>query len=299
MRIRRAIRAASLVAAPLLAACGAVLASGPARAQDNPEWTQPHDPFAILGPIHYVGTRGIAVYLIETSDGLILIDSGPEAAAPIVERNIAALGFSPRDVKIILTTHAHVDHVAGIAALKQATGARLLVSAGDRGAMETGVPPSDTDYGVWKFTPAKVDGIVEDGVPVRLGDTALVPVLTPGHTPGCTSWSMQVDGKAAGLTGPLRVFFPCSLTVAGNKLAGNRGYPGIVGDFRKSLDRLRAMEADVVLPAHPEFGKVIERAQRRDAGDKTAFVAPQLLPELVASSQAAFDKALATAERAR
>ena len=272
----------------LLALCLAALTSTAAVADSPPEWTRPTEPFRIVGPIHYVGTEGIGVYLIRTNAGAIVIDSGPAEAAPIVERNIAKLGLKLSDVKILLATHAHWDHVAGMARLKRDTGARFLASAGDRRALDSGTPPSDTNYGVAKFAPVKVDGLVTDGRPVRLGDVSLTPVLTPGHTPGCTSWSLQVTEKGR----PLNVFFPCSLSVAGNKLVGNKGYPGIIGDYRKTFARLRGMKADVVLPAHPELADVLARARRRNAGDDAAFINASTLPTMVADFSTAFDQEL-------
>lgn len=280
---------ASLAAFLALAPIGSAMADGPPAA-----WTAPYKPFHIVGPIDYVGTEGIAVYLIHTKAGLILLDSGPKGAVPVVERNIVALGYRLRDVKIIIATHAHWDHVAGIAALKRDTGAVFLASAGDRGALETGLAPSDYVEGdTSRFPPVKVDRLLTDGKPVRLGEVAMVPVLTPGHTPGCTTWTMQVRENGR----PLSVVFPCSITVAGNKLVGNKGYPGIVRDFRASFARLGKLTADIVLPAHPEFADVLDRAKRRDAGDDQAFVAPRVLPQLVAKSKAAFEQELKKQEQ--
>jgi metallo-beta-lactamase class B len=277
----------------VLALCLAAVSSTAAFGDSPPEWTRPTEPFHIVGPIDYVGTEGIGVYLIRTSAGAIVIDAGPAQAAPIVERNIVKLGLKLSDVKILLATHAHWDHVAGMAQLKRDTGARLLASAADRGALDRGTPPSDTDYGVVRFAPVKVDGLVVDGRPVRLGNIALTPVLTPGHTPGCTSWTMQV--KERGRT--LSVLFPCSLSVAGNKLVGNKGYPGIVGDYRKSFARLSRIKADVVLPAHPELADVLGRARRSKEGDASAFVDPKVLPGMVSNFTAAFDQELAKQTR--
>lgn len=277
------------VLALTLAGCLAALSSTVAGAESPAEWTRPIEPFHIIGPIDYVGTEGIGVYLIRTSAGAIVIDAGPAEAAPIVERNIVKMGLKLSDVKILLATHAHWDHVAGMAKLKRDTGAWLLASAGDRGALDTGTPPSDTNYGVVKFAPVKVDGLVVDGRPVRLGDVALTPVLTPGHTPGCTSWTMQVKERGRLLT----VLFPCSVSVAGNKLVGNTGYPGIAGDYRNSFARLRRMKADVVLPAHPELADVLDRSRRRNAGDASAFIDPKILPGMVAEFSTAFDQELA------
>jgi metallo-beta-lactamase class B len=268
---------------------GIALADGPPAS-----WTASHKPFHIVGPIDYVGTRGIAVYLIHTKAGLILLDSGPAEAVPVVERNIAALGYRLRDVKIVLTTHAHWDHVAGLAAIKRDTGARLFASPGDRGALESGRPPSEyLDGETSTFAPVRVDATLTDGKPVRLGGVEMMPVITPGHTPGCTSWTMQVRENGR----PLSVIFPCSLTVAGNKLIGNQGYPAIVRDFRASFARLGKLKANVVLPARPEFADVLGRAQRRDAGDPQAFIASQVLPQLVASSKVAFAQELKKQEQ--
>jgi metallo-beta-lactamase class B len=282
-----------LIMACLAATVG--LGAGAAAAQSPPAWSRPQEPFRVVGPIHYVGTEGIAVYLIKTSRGLILLDGGLQRAVPIVERNIAKLGFRLQDVKIILETHAHWDHVEGLAALKRDTGARLLASPGDRLALESGIPPSDTDYGVSKFPAVKVDAVLRDGEAVRLGDIAMTPLLTPGHTPGCTSWTMKVTENGR----PLNVVFPCSLTVAGNVLVGNKGYPGIVADFRRTFARMRTLKADVVLPAHAEFADVIARARRRDAGQANAFIAPELLPALVKQSEQAFEAELRKQEGKR
>ena len=280
-RVRRLLYRAALAGA-------ALLACATAQAEQPPEWSRPTPPFHIVGPIYYVGTEGIGVYLIRTAAGLILLDAGPENAAPVVKRSIAALGFRMRDVKLMLATHAHLDHAGGLARLKRDSGATFVASVGDRGALETGAPPSDTDYGVWKFPPIKVDRVLADGRPVVLGGVAMTPLLTPGHTPGCTTWTMRVAD--AGRT--LRVVFPCSMSVAGNMLVGNRGYPGILADYRRTFARMRALKADIVLPAHPEQADVIARAHRRDAGDRSAFLAPGLLQRLVADNETAFENDL-------
>jgi metallo-beta-lactamase class B len=230
-------------------------------------WSTPTPPFRIAGPIHYVGTEGIASYLINSGDGLILLDGGLAETVP---------------------ANAHWDHAAGLAALKRDTGAEFASSAGDREAYETGIPPSDVSYGVMPFAPVKVDRVVVDGQPIRLGNVAMTPVITPGHTPGCTSWTMRVDdgGRA------LDVMFPCSITVAGNKLVRNEGYPGIVADFQRTFERMRGLRADIVLPAHPELADVLGRARRQAAGAKRAFLAPDLLPRLVSEAQTAFEAEL-------
>jgi len=140
----------------------ALLAGGATSPGSPPEWTRPTQPFHVVGPIYYVGTEGIAVYLVRTNAGLILLDGGLEENAPLVERSIAALGFRLHDVKLMIATHAHSDHAGALAQLKRDTGAIFESSAADRQAYETGTPPSETSYGVMRFPPVKVDRVLAD-----------------------------------------------------------------------------------------------------------------------------------------
>lgn len=152
-----------------------------------------------------------------------------------------------------------------------------------------GYPPGEyLDGHGTTFPPVKVDRTVRDGDRVSLGGWTLTAHLTPGHTPGCTTWTMPVvdHGKRH------KVVFLCSLTVAGNRLVGNRAYPGIVRDFRVSFVRAAAIRADIVLPGHPETADILGRARRAAAGQADAFVAPGLLRELAARSRTAFDAEL-------
>lgn len=269
----------------------ALLAGATTPLESPPEWSRPAEPFHIAGPIYHVGTEGIAVYLIKTDEGIILLDGGLEESVPAIEANIAKLGFKMRDIKMIVATHAHFDHAAGLAALKQSTGARFASSEADREAYETGTPPSEVNYGVIRFAPIKADQVLVDGQALRLGNVAITPVLTPGHTPGCTTWTMQITDAGR----PLDVVFPCSISVAGNKLIGNKGYPGIVEDYRRSFARMRTLKADIVLPAHPELADLRGRAERRAAGDEDAFLAPDLLPRMIDEAEAGFEKQLRVA----
>jgi glyoxylase-like metal-dependent hydrolase (beta-lactamase superfamily II) len=258
-------------------------------AADPPAWTRPQAPFPIAGPIVYVGSEGIAAYLIKTSAGAILIDGTLAQNAGMIARNIAAAGVRPRDVRMILVTHAHSDHVGAVAALKRMTGARVVVGDGDVRAVATGVPPGETNYGVIRFPAVHVDRAVRDGDTVRLGNVTLTARATPGHTPGCTTWTMSI----AGMPRPLRVVFPCSVSVAGNRLVGNTAYPGIVGDYRRSIAMLSTLPAEIVLPSHPELADVLARGKRRAAGDAKAFIDPTLLPAIVAKARTALSAELA------
>lgn len=277
-----AIRVKLAAAAALL-----VVLAPPAGAADPPEWTRPAAPFHVIGPIDYVGTEGLGSYLIHTRAGSILIDAPMAENVAALERNIAARD-KLRNVKLILLSHAHFDHAGGLAALKKATGARLVVGAADKQAVETGTPPGEVDYGVIRFPAAPVDRGIRDGETVTLGGVTLTAVATPGHTPGCTSWRMRVVDRGT----PRDILFACSITVAGNRLVGNRAYPGIVGDFRHSFDRLAAGKADIVLPFHTVAAELRERAGRGALVDATA------LPKLVQNARTAFAADLAKQEQA-
>ncbi|UBB25165.1 subclass B3 metallo-beta-lactamase [Pseudoxanthomonas japonensis] len=260
----------------------------PVLAQDPPEWTEPVKPFHIAGNVYYVGTQGLAAYLIKSDEGAILLDATLAENAGQIERNIESLGVPLREVELLLSDHAHADHVGAMAQLKRDTGARFLASEGDRWALENGRNEGDNNYGVMPFDPIPVDEVIRDGQQVRLGDVTLTAHLTPGHTRGCTSWSMTVDDRGT----PREVLFLCSITVAGNTLVGNKAYPRIADDYRATFAKLAAMRADIVLTSHPEMADVLERAGKRDAGDADAFVEPGLLSTLVKDFKAAFEEAL-------
>lgn len=272
-----------------------MVAFGPCQAMaaapyDEPAWSRPVTPFRIVGNIYYVGTEGLAAYLIVSKQGDVLLDGTLARNVPVIERNIKRLGFRIRDVKVLINSHAHYDHAAGFARLKRDTGAKLWISAGDRDAVEQGRQEGDMDYGVVTFPGAKADTVVDDGQTLRVGDIALTALMTPGHTRGCTTWLMPV--RDHGRT--LQVAFPGSVSVAGNILVGNRSYPGIVADYRASFARLKAVKAQVTLPAHPELADVLHHARQRKAGTTDAFVDPEKLGEIVDAAQADFEKQLAS-----
>lgn len=269
--------------------------AAPAVAADPPAWSTPIEPFAITDNVYYVGTQGPSAYLIVSSAGAILLDGTQDRNAALIERNIRRVGVPLSRVRLIVSNHAHEDHVGALARIKRATGARFLASAGDRWALEHGTSRGDADYAARRYPPIKVDRLVRDGEVVRLGDVALNAHLTPGHTPGCTSWSMTAPDRGVAR----RVLFPCSISVAGNRLVGNRAYPAIVGDFRATFAKLAAMRADIVLTSHPEAADVVERGARRRAGQRDAFVDRTLLPKLVADYRAAFDADLAKERKRR
>jgi metallo-beta-lactamase class B len=264
-------------------------------AAQPPAWTRPIEPFRIAPNIYYVGTKGLSAYLITSKEGAILLDGTLQENAPLIERNVKAVGVPLETVKLIVSDHAHFDHVGAIAQIKRDTGAQFDASAGDALALERGRPRGDTDYAATTFVPIKVDQVIQDGQGIAVGDAVLTAHLTPGHTPGCTSWSTDVsDGNRS-----LRVLFLCSITVAGNILVGNRAYPTITEDFEKTFAKLATMQADIVLTSHPEMAEVLEREARVKAGDLRAFIDPTLLPKIVAHSKANFESALAEAQHTK
>ena len=276
-----------------IAALALSITTVPAFAADPPEWTQPTKPFRIAPGITYVGSKGLSAYLIQTSAGAILLEGTMPANAAMIEHNIESVGVPLHQVKILISDHAHIDHVGALAKIKHDTGAKVLASAQDRWALEHGVPRGDTDYGVLKFPAVAVDDVVGDGQQIRLGNTVLTAHLIPGHTPGCTTWTMTVTEHGR----PLTVMFLGSISVAGNLLKGNRAYPGIVTDFRATFAKLARMKADIVLTSHPEMSDMFAREAKAQAGDANAFVDPNQLGKIVTAAKSDFETELAKAKK--
>jgi len=269
-----------------------LLAAGPAVQQQDwtqakIEWNKPTAPFRISSDVYYVGTAGVAAYLITSRHGHVLIDGGLPESAPLIEANIKRLGFKLKDIRIILINHAHFDHAGGLAKLKRATGAVLLASAGDKDDLEAGQTAGRPD--LEQFPPVKVDEVIGDGDRIGLSGIQLVAHLTPGHTRGCTSFSYRttINGQV------LDMLFVCSLTVAGQDLTGgNPAYPGVADDFRHSFALLRTLPADIFLSFHPGvFDMEAKRARLPD--NPLAFVDPGELGRRVDAAEAVFEKELA------
>ncbi len=251
-------------------------------------WNKPAKPFHIIGNVYYVGTNELSVHLIVTPQGAILIDQGLPESVPQIEQNIASLGFKLNDVKILLSGHAHFDHIGGLAALQKDTGARVIASAKDKPYIEAGAIPFGPSRLV-PVTPAKVDRAVKDGDTVELGGTTLTAVVTPGHTPGSIGWRMTAHENGKTYT----VLFAGSISVGGNPLVNVAEYPTIADDYRASFARLKAMKVDVLLTEHQRFADEIAKAARAAPGKPNPFVDPSALPRYVATDEADFNKELA------
>ncbi len=234
---------------------------------ESGRWNTPYPPFKIIGNIYYVGTAGVSSYLITSPKGHILIDGILAQSAPQIIGNVKALGFDIRDVKYLLNSHAHIDHAGGLAGLQHASGATMIASAADKPFLERGDIGHGPSGGM-KFPPVRVDRVIGDGGTVKLGGVTLTAHLTPGHSPGCTSWSMAAVGADRVRR---QVFFHCSGTVAGQSLMPE-AYPGIVANFRKTFAKVRKYKADVFLANHDNFFDLAEKRARQIAGDANAFV---------------------------
>jgi metallo-beta-lactamase class B len=230
----------------------------------TPEWNQPVRPFRIIGNIYYVGASEVSSFLITTRSGQILLDSGFAETIPLIVDGIKQLGFKIEDVKILINSHAHYDHAAGLAQLKRLTGARLMLSEPDAATVANG-GKGDFQWGdMLTYEPATADRILQDKDRVELGGVTMIARLTPGHTKGCTTWLMKVteDGRT------YDVVFVGSTTAPGYKLVDNTRYPNIASDYEYTFRLLRSLPCDVFLGPHGSFFNLKEKAERLARGEK-------------------------------
>ncbi len=259
-------------------------------AQD--EWTEPFPAFRIAGNLYYVGSKGLANYLITTPKGHILINSDLEANAPLIRQSIESLGFKFSDVKILLISHAHWDHCAGSAKIKELTGAKYMVMDMDVPVVESG---GKTDFQYANdpstlYPSTKVDRVLHDGDEVKFGGVTLVAHLTPGHTKGCTTWTMKVnDGSRT-----RDVVIVGSPNVnPGYKLVGNISYPGIAEDYARMFKVLKSLSCDIFLGAHGSYYGMEAKYAKLKAGDSNAFIDPEGYKAYVTEREQTFLKELA------
>jgi metallo-beta-lactamase class B len=227
-------------ALPLLA--GLTLCSGAGVAQPPPtDWNAPFAAHRVIDNVYFVGTAQLGSFLIATPEGHVLINSDFESTVPSIQKSVEELGFKFADVKILLGSHAHGDHMEADALIKQLTGATVM-------AMEQDVPALRAMQPGGK--PHPIDRVLHDGDRVTLGGTTLTAHLTPGHTKGCTSWGL--DARENGKT--YRVLIVCSFGVNPNYvLVGNKDYPQIASDYVATFAKARALPVDVFLGAHGSF----------------------------------------------
>jgi metallo-beta-lactamase class B len=264
------------------------IASAQRDATERAAWNQPIKPFRIVGNVYYVGVAGLSSFLIKTPAGDVLLDGGLPESAPRIAASLAELGVRLADVKVLINSHAHFDHAGGLAELERSTGARMVASAADAESLAAGRSES---FGAATFTPfpaVRVDRVIADGGTVELGGTVLTAHLTPGHTKGCTTWTMPVleAGKKH------EVVFHCSTTAPGYQLVDNPKYPQIVADYRRSFATLRKLPCDVFLGPHPSFFHFDEKRARLGTAGPNPFVDPGEWARFIDESERAFDDEL-------
>ena len=204
-------------------------------------------PHKIMGNLYYVGTRSLGTFLITTPQGHILINSDYERTVPVLKTSVEKLGFKFTDIKIILGSHAHGDHMEGDAMAKELSGAQVMAMQQDVPALQNMKPGGK---------PHPIDRVLKDGEQVKFGGMTLTAHLTPGHTKGCTTWEFTEEegGKK------YNVIIIGSVGVnPGMKLVGNADYPNIADDFKKAFTVLRGLKADVPLGSHPAMYNLAEK----------------------------------------
>ena len=269
-------------------ALGALLQAQTKQAkQAKTDWNAPFPAHKVIGNVYYVGSAELASFLITTPQGHILINSDFEATVPVIRASVEKLGFKFTDIKILLGSHAHGDHMEGDAMVKELSGARVM-------AMEQDVP--------WlkKMTPGgkphPIDHILKDGEEVKLGGTTMTAHLTAGHTPGCTTWTTKAEenGKS------YNVLIVCSVGFnPGYVLVDNKDYPSIADDYRRSFKLLRTLPVDVFLGAHGDFYNLRTKYANLRADGPNPFIDPAGFKAYVDDKEKAFDAELAAQQAKR
>ncbi|MEE2736723.1 MAG: subclass B3 metallo-beta-lactamase [Planctomycetota bacterium] len=259
--------------------------------------TPPDRPFPahrVIGNVYYVGSHNLASYLFATPEGHVLINSGFEETVPLIRKSVESLGFQMDDIKILLASHAHSDHVAGHALMKQITGARVFVMRGDHHVIASG-GEGQYLYTQSRWRPCPVDRILEDEDRLTLGNTTLVARKTPGHTQGCTTWTCHLkdDEKAYDL-----VIIGSPNVNPGFQLVDNRSYPEIAHDFAKTFRILKSLPCDVFLGAHGEYYGMLKKHASLHTADNNPFIDPLGYQKYVTQKEQAF-RAVLREQKAR
>jgi len=299
--------------APLLVASTALSAAaqGAGLQVDSPkacdacdEWNVPHEPFRVFGNTYYVGVAGLSAVLITSEEGLILLDGGLPQSAPRIDASIRKLGFRTEDIRLIVNSHAHFDHAGGIAALQRASGARVAASASGARAIEQGEAPADDPQFAFgleanRFPAAKDVRVVRDGETLRIGPLAVTAHLTPGHTPGSTTWTWRsCEGPRC-----LDVVYADSLNAVsapGFRFTGDAARPSLEAAFRHSIATVAALPCEILLAVHPGFAGLDEKLRRRQEAPAAAadpFVDPQACRAYAAAAAGRLDERVAEEKR--
>lgn len=237
-------------------------------------WNRHQEPFQIFGNTYYVGTAGLTAILVSTDDGLILLDGALPQSAPEIDGNIRALGFDTADISLILTSHAHFDHVGGVASLQRASDSIVVASPRSAEALRQGGPmPDDPQFAIAGngFPALKKINVIRDGESLAVGNVRITAHFTPGHTPGGTSWSWRScrDGEC------VDIVYADSLTPVSSddfRFTGDSTHSSLVDSFRHSIDVVQNLPCDILLSPHPGFFDMRSKLDRMEKGDTDAFV---------------------------
>lgn len=247
-----------------------------------PGWNDPFPPHRIMDNLYYVGTSMLGSFLITTPNGHILVNGGYESTVPVIQAAVNELGFRFEDIEILISVHAHPDHAEGDALIKELTGAQVVTSRLEAPALRT-FRAGGKEH--------PIDRMLEDGDTITLGGTTLTAHLMPGHTKGCTAFSLELVEEGR----PYRALIECSMNGQFVPLVGNEDYPQIVEDFRETLDKARAMPVDLWVSSHGVFYGLDEkyaRLQERGPGDPNPFVDPEGWVAHVDEYRASFEASL-------
>jgi metallo-beta-lactamase class B len=257
-----------------------------ARVSKTMKWEDAEEPVRILGPLYFVGTKGLGIFLFTTSEGHVLMNTGMPSSGPMIVESIRKLGFRPEHIKIMINSHAHMDHAGAFASMKKKLGAQLAIMKADVAAMESG-DKDDFRYGSdLAYPPAKVDRVLRDGETIKMGEVLLTAYHTPGHTRGATTWvaNLTVDGKA------YVVAFPDGTTVnPGYRLVENPSYPGIADDYRRTFTRLEGLSPDIWLAPHNEPYDLEGKRRRALTEGVSAWIDPEGYRRFVAKKKQEFE----------
>jgi metallo-beta-lactamase class B len=273
--------------------------ASPATAQVNPSWTTPVTPFQIADNLYYVGSQDLASYLVITPKGNILINANLTTSPPQIKASVEKLGFHWEDIKILLNSQAHDDHMAGAAEIIRETHAKNMVMDGDVSVVESG---ARTDFlypspNIPAYAPSHVDRILHDGNTVSLGGITLNAHKTAGHTRGCTTWTMRshLPGEPAGTMRNIVIVGGTGFWSEYHFVAATGhsvSYPGIVQDFQHTFVELRRLHCDAFLGAHGGYFDLLKKLRLYPKVGPRVFIDPDGYKQFVARSQENFAKEL-------
>jgi metallo-beta-lactamase class B len=293
-----ALLSGSIAAATLCSVSSAQETNSAPRAQTAnqsvpPDWVNPFPPHRVMGNLYYIGSEGLASYLITTPQGNILINSSLEQSVPLIQASIEKLGFKFSDTRILLISHAHWDHCAGSAKIKAMTHAKYMVLDADVPVVESG-GKKDFRYGTDPnslYPATRVDRVLHDNDEVKLGNIILVAHKTAGHTKGCTTWTMKVVDDKSGKTYDVVIVGSPNVN-PGYKLVDNAEYPQIAQDYEHAFAVWKALPCDIFLGAHGAYYDMAAKYPKLNDGGQNPFIDPQGYKAYIADRESAFQEEL-------